>query len=241
MHYFHSTPILSHRRSSGFVMLTVMILLALLSLLSVSQLYRAITNQQESGASVMSMRATYYAETAISYIEWSWANDADFDASLNAGEDQTIGDREEWLTQVTSPGNIKYWDNSILNSTRAVCWPTSLCGGSPDMYRISANLPRYIILDIDQNSGAITPSISSAVHSIVPVIGTDIPNNGAVVWLTAGDEDNDYPKITAANCTLPTAQDAGCLVDPYSYYHVVAYAVSYVNGQALHLLRAIIQ
>jgi hypothetical protein len=54
------------------------------------------------------------------------------------------------------------------------------------MYNISVSLPRYIKLEIASN-GVITPSIPALPHQDPPVAGTDIPTNGAVVWITAGD------------------------------------------------------
>jgi len=245
------------QREQGFVLVSVLILLALLTLLSIAQLYRAMTNQQESTSSVMSMQAAYYAETAISYAEWAWANDADFDAFAGVtgmpSDDTTLGDREEWPTNTTQPGpttktgvdgQVMYWDNTPM-ADRAVCWPISQCngGGKPTMHRISTNLARYISIEIDQSTGAITPSIPSMPHGNPPVAGTDIPTNGAILWLTAGNETTDY-EVSNIACTN-TAVEQGCFKPTVggtdTPYSVVAYAIGYVNGQPLHLLRAIIQ
>ncbi|MDX8413007.1 MAG: hypothetical protein R8J85_02875 [Mariprofundales bacterium] len=242
---------------SGFVLVTVLILLALLMLIAVAQLYRAMTNQQESAASTMSMRASYYAETAISYAEWAWANDADFDLYANVSnmpsDNNLLGDREEWLTNTLQPGpttktgvdgQIMYWDNTPM-ADRAICWPISNCnnGNKPTMYHISSNLSRYIKIEINQITGALVPSIPAVPHSNPPVVGTDVPTNGAIIWLTAGNESTDYT-VTNIACTN-TAVEQGCFkataggVDiPYS---VVAYAIGYANGKGLHLLRAVIQ
>jgi len=252
-----SPPLTTKDNDAGFVLVTVLILLALLTLLSVAQLYRAMTNQQESGVSVMSMQASYYAETAMSYAEWAWANDADFDAYANVAsmpaDDLTRGDREEWLTNTLQPGpttktgvdgKVMYWDNTSMTS-RAVCWPISNCnnGNKPTMYRISANLSRYIKLDIDQTTGAISPSIPTMPHSNPPVIGTDIPKHGAIVWLTAGNETTDF--TVADNACTNTATEQGCFKPSAggsdTLYNVIAYAIGYVNGKPLHLLRAVIQ
>ncbi len=238
------------------MLVTVLIILSLLTLLSVAQFFRAITNQQESGTSVKSMQASYYAETAISYMEWAWANDADFDSYANivpsGGDPTTTGDRSEWLSNPLTPGPttttgtdgmVMYWDNSPV-SGRAVCWPTSACNGGnkPTMYQISVSLPRYIKLDIDQSTGAITPSIPAVPHGNPPVVGTDVPKNGAIVWLTAGTEDEDY-EVKNIPCDS-TATEQGCF-KPSSgggdtLYNVIAYAIGYVDGRPLHLMRAIV-
>ncbi|MDQ6950934.1 MAG: hypothetical protein Q9M26_04650 [Mariprofundales bacterium] len=243
--------------AQGFVLITVIILLALLTMLGVGQVYRSITNQQESATSVMNTRAVYYAETGISYLEWSWASDADFDAySAVAGmpaDDTSNGDREEWLAGVTTPGpttatgvdgKVMYWDNTPM-AGRAVCWPNALCNGgnSPTMYHISTKLTRYIKLEINQTTGAITPSIPVVPHADPPVAGTDTPQNGAIVWLTAGDGTTDY-EVANHLCTNGSP-DQGCFKTTAGSadtpYHVIAYSIGYVNGRALHLLRAVIQ
>jgi len=245
----------AYQEQKGFVLITIIMLLALLTMLSVGQVYRAITNQQESGTSVMNIQATYNAETALSYIQWTWASDADFDAYANVtsmpSDDQSIGDREEWLAATTTPGpttiggvdgKVMYWDNSPM-ADRTVCWPTSQCNGGnkPTMYHISASLPRYIKLNINQTTGAIAPSIPAMGHPNPPVVGTDVPSNGAIVWLTAGNETIDY-KVANTACANSTPNQ-GCYNNGTKDvpYHVVAYAIGYVNGRPLHLLRAVIQ
>ncbi|MDQ6951737.1 MAG: hypothetical protein Q9M26_08740 [Mariprofundales bacterium] len=240
---------LSDKRAhqDGFVLITVIIILSLLSLLSIGQVYRSRTNQQESASSVMKTQATYYAETAISYIQWAWANDADFDASLVASDNTTIGDRAEWLTAITNPGpttiggsngTIRYWDNSPMTS-RAVRWGSSTCTPpQPIMHNIAANLSTFITLNIDQYG------------TISPLNNQSVPTNGAIIWLTAGTPSTDYEITSVATCTL-TSPDQGCFKigkdgcgNPINanntLYHVVAYAIGYVNSKPLYLLRSII-
>ena len=95
-------------------------------------------------------------------------------------------------------GQVMYFDNSPM-ANRFVCLQDDATFTNcidideapsdrvePVMYQISANLPRYIKLEIS-STGVITPSIPALPHPSTPVVGTDIPTNGAVVWLTAGD------------------------------------------------------
>ncbi|MDQ6964213.1 MAG: hypothetical protein Q9M13_04755, partial [Mariprofundales bacterium] len=199
-------------RESGFVLLTVMIMLALFSLLGVSQLFRSITIQQESGASSKSMQASYYAETAISYLQWAWANDADFDDGSGGGGagNQQKGDREEWLTAITNPTSvISYWDNGTDNSSaptnRALLWSSASCLPlsssspsycSPTLSAVSTDISsraNYIKLEISQLDGTITPTL---------VTDGSTPTNGAIVWVTAGSETQDYHVDNIA-CTPP--------------------------------------
>ncbi len=95
-------------------------------------------------------------------------------------------------------GQVMYFDNSPM-SNRFVCLQSAAtysnciditlapsARNEPVMHHISVSLPRYIKLDIS-SIGTITPSIPPLPHPSTPVVGTDIPTNGAVVWLTAGD------------------------------------------------------
>jgi len=94
-------------------------------------------------------------------------------------------------------GQVRYFDNSPMAS-RYLCFddsgvfsncvnPNSTgATASPVMHDISSKLPRYIKLEIDTN-GNVTPSIPQLPHRSPPVTGEDIPVNGAIVWLTAGD------------------------------------------------------
>lgn len=107
-------------------------------------------------------------------------------------------------------GQLMYFDNSPLGS-RYVCMQDAATFPNciditvdpknrvtPVMENISAKLPRYIKLEIS-DTGVITPSIPKLPHHSSPIAGQDIPNNGAIVWLTAvetSDPDRDiqiYP------------------------------------------------
>jgi len=225
-----------YKMESGFVLLTVMIMLALFSLLGVSQLFRSITIQQESSVSSKSIQASYYAETAISYLQWAWANDADFDdgsGAAGAAGDQLRGDREEWLTAITNPTSVvSYWDNGA-QANRTVFFPSK---SSPVLSALSADIDsrsNYIKLDISQVDGTITSTLVTS--------GGSVPTNGAIVWVTAGDASSDY-HVNNAACT-PAAIDHGCYNNGSNdiTYHVVAYGLGFVNGKPLHLLRAVIK
>ncbi|MDQ6982113.1 MAG: hypothetical protein Q9M08_03790, partial [Mariprofundus sp.] len=105
------------------------------------------------------------------------------------------------LATAYTDGQLMYFDNSPMAS-RSLCMQSATSFSNcvditvapakrvePSMYRISSKLPRYIKLDIAAD-GTITPSIPKLPHHVNPVVGEDIPNNGAIVWLTAADPNN---------------------------------------------------
>jgi hypothetical protein len=98
-------------------------------------------------------------------------------------------------------GQVMYFDNSPLGG-RTICMASAALFSNcidvtlapasraePVMDQISVNLPRYIKLDI-ASDGSITPSIPPLPHQDPPVVDQDIPQNGAVVWITAADMNN---------------------------------------------------
>lgn len=218
----------------GFVLVTAMIMLGLLTLLSLAMFFTSRTATQTSASAQTSTEAYYYAETAINYIAWALANDAEFDAYTNypgsydhagfgepplptgftAGYYSTVGDYKEWGAYRYHPGptaisdsgsgitgQVMYFDNTPMGS-RAICFEDdaifSNCidvatdpatRAAPTMHQISVSLPRYIKMEI-ASDGTITPSIPQLPHQNPPVVGEDIPDNGAVVWITAGDSNN---------------------------------------------------
>ena len=253
-------------RQQGFVLVVSLIMMALLTLLSLGLYSQSQVDQQASVAVRTSTEGYYYAETAINYMAWSFRNDAEFDAPAfpepaipaNAA---TVGDKTELFADLWSPGptafssdnagsastsgQLMYFDNSPLSS-RFLIWP----GANPVMYHISAHLPRYIVLNI-ASDGQVTTSIPPLPHPASPVVGVDVPRNGAVVWLTAGDQSEDVeldptqsacsgsPPANAVACRSSGASgtSAGWLSSPYG---VVAYAIGYVNGRPSQMIRAVI-
>ncbi len=227
-------------REGGFVLMTVMVLLALLSLMGVAQLYRSIALQQESGVSTMNMRAAYYAETGIGYMQWAWANNARFNSSGSEG------DKVHWLSKSHDPATqVEYWDNRAKSArtTNGIFWASDTCVATPDaagcnpiLSGLSADLTnagiKYVKLDINQSTGAITPTLTS---------DGSVPTNGAIVWLTAGSETSDAVVANTA-CSGSASTETGCYNNGTNNvpYHVVAYGLGFVGGRPLHLLRAII-
>ena len=69
----------SGAKDAGFVLPTALLLLTLLTMLATTMYYVSRTSMVTSNASNTSISAIYYAETAIHYMSWALANDAEFD------------------------------------------------------------------------------------------------------------------------------------------------------------------
>jgi len=271
----------------GFVLPTALIMISLLTLMAVAMLYTARSSLQVSSTAESSTQGHYFAETAVNYMVWAMRNDAEFDAfdfrgapvnDANAVDPNIfsdlppLGDWSKLTANFTDPGptsisdtlssgvsgQVMYFDNTKI-ANRAVCWPTSLCnaGNLPTMYHISKKLPRYIRLDID-SAGVVTPSIPALPHAAVPIVGDDIPDNGAIVWLTTGNSTMDFEvDSTLAACSGTPPSDAlacdknpptnnptgwlrtaGVLPGGEDQYGVVVYAIGYVRGNPSSIVRA---
>ena len=301
----------------GFVLVTVLVMLALLTLLSLTMYFSGRVATQSSQSAQDTTEGYYYAETAVNYMTWAMANDAEFDSHVYTGtyihgrfpeppnipsqpsfDPTKVGDYKELRAYLWNPGptaisdtgkgitgQVMYFDNSPMNkrvNKRAICFQNaaihncidvSLSPGGrfqPTMYHISAKLPRYIKLDM-ASDGTISPSIPELPHHKLPVVGQDIPKNGAIVWITAGDPNNNnhdmeifpldpasiYGGIAPQSCAggvLPScpcnsavqafATAQACDANSGQWlpsYNIVVYAIGYVNGRPSHLLRAVIK
>jgi len=108
-------PIKSER---GFVLVTSLIMLSLLTLMSLAMFYANRSATQTSATAQSTTEAYYYAETAVHYIAWALANDAEFDNFTYTGTYQaapfgepnvpttaaTVGDFQEWGSNTMDPG-----------------------------------------------------------------------------------------------------------------------------------------
>ena len=246
----------THREERGFVLVTSLITLGLMLVLSIGLWYRSVMNQQVSSHGQQSAQALYYAESAINYLAWALANDAELDGedTKNGGTDlipgptdaSTVGDWSELVADTFRPGpttlggndgQLAYFDNRPTADRNGLVFdaasPSSL---SPDLSTLisSAQMPAHLVLNIDSN-GHIT--LGSPPYST-----TATPANGAVVWLTAADSSGSDVQLdpNAGACTAvthPVACISGTQVTSYS---IVAYAVSYVNGTPMRFLRAVL-
>ncbi len=67
------------RKEQGFVLITALMILSLMTLLMLGTYFAARSATQTSAVAQSSTEAYYYAETAVNYISWALANDAEFD------------------------------------------------------------------------------------------------------------------------------------------------------------------
>ncbi|OIO67787.1 MAG: hypothetical protein COW19_00770 [Zetaproteobacteria bacterium CG12_big_fil_rev_8_21_14_0_65_55_1124] len=188
----------------------------------------------------------------------------------------TVGDWSELMDNLSDPGptaisdstaagtsgQVMYYDNSPLylsgTANRAIIWPLPTSGGNPvypTMYNISASLPRFIRLDID-SAGNVTPSIPALPHIASPATdgSDDIPENGAIAWLTTGNSATDFElDPTLAVCTALSAAPLGAVacdkgtgnwllptgtIAAGTLHGIVVYAIGYVGGRPSSIIRA---
>jgi len=260
-------------QQKGFILVTALIMLSLLTLLSIGMYMSSRSAIQTSASAQRTTESYYYAETAINYMAWALRNDAALDSFDFSGApvndpnavDPTIfppnsgGDWSELMANLTNPGpttisdtttsgisgQVMYFDNTPI-SQRAISWPNSATN-PPVLNNISTKLARYIRLDINA-AGVVTPSIPALPHATKPVIGNDIPNNGAIVWLTAGNSAKDF-QVFPCTGAAPSGVSACDKNNKQLWatpppnkirYGIVVYAIGYVNGRPSHLLRAVI-
>jgi len=183
-------------------------------------------------------------------------------------------------------GQVRYFDNTPMTG-RALCveyvvrgtdpknpdpnvtdpftncinlWESPAIRYTPTLYHISSSLPRYIVLEMS-SSGVITPSIPALPHPATPVVGTDVPNNGAIVWLTTGNSLMDFEVDPLLGCTggaggapadvmgcdknPPAANPTGWLrsaapflTNQEDQHGVIVYSIGYVNGRPNSIVRA---
>jgi len=267
------------RTERGFVLPTALVILSLLSLMAIAMYFTGRASVQVSSGAQHSTEGHYFAETAVNYMIWAMRNDAEFDSfDYGAGALFTepasptgaaaVGDWTELMENLSDPGptaisdataagtsgQVMYYDNTALSS-RTLVWPLPTSGGNtvyPTLYNISASLPRYIRLNIDA-AGNVTPAIPALPHAATPVIGTDIPENGAIAWLTTGNSATDFElDSTLAACTASAAPAGAVACDADSgnwllptgtiaggdLHGVVVYAIGYVGGRPSSIIRA---
>ncbi len=148
----------------------------------------------------------------------------------------TVGDYSEWRANPMNSsgedsinngindvfGQMMYFDNSFLNA-RVISYQSgdlyaNGAVGYPDFFQIHTNLPRYIRLDIDSygNVAPAMPPYSTVLPHHGNTEGVDFPTNGALVWVTGGNQMTDYYTAPVDDYTV-NIELAGFL-DPTGYY-----------------------
>jgi len=257
MEYAKSCPVCKNER--GFVLVTSLITLGLMLVLSIGLWYRSVMNQQVSNHGQLSLQGLYYAESAINYLAWALANDAELDGedTKNGGTDlipgstdaSTVGDWSELVADTFRPGpttlggndgQLAYFDNRPTSARHGFVFDgTNPAALNPVFSTLisSQQMPQHLVLNID-SSGHIT--LGS------PAYTTSAPStsfNGVLVWLTGVDANNSDVQLDPdpAACTTVTDPVACINGAQVSTYDIGVYALSYVHGTPLILLRSVIK
>lgn len=206
-----------NRDERGFVLVTSLVVLMILTVMLIGLYYRGKVNQDTGQAEGHATQAFYLAEAGLNYMTWALYMDPN-----NAGSDNSKsldGDA------VADNLEIETVPNQVINHTLGYFDIHNTIGynpASPPALTLSSlALPPHVALNITVTNHV--PSVSQ-----VPwVNGTELPaGDGAVVWLVPAKLDETNP-----------ANEAD-IADTSGNYAIYAYAIGYVNGKPLRLLRA---
>lgn len=221
----------SRSAEQGFVLATALVLIVVLTIIGVGLYYRSVISQQVSTVSRDSAKAAYYAESAINMVTWllyrdpdnvdpysSWDHDFDLDGDGK-------NDRENLQDSPDTPGaQLGYFDNRPL-ANRGLVYP-----GSVNVSLASLVLPVDLTLGADTYSaGFLGFPVDSYGNLGAPVLDTE-PTEGAVLWLTAAENNESQPDFDHDKYVLPGEDE----------YRLVAYAIGIVGGKRLRMFRAIV-
>ena len=214
------------RREQGFVLITTLVVLLILTIMAIGLYFRSVVNQQGSVADRDATKAYYLAETALNYMAFALHSDpanssVNNDLNLDGDTAPATGDRTELASNPDqkSTHSLGYFDITPLAS-RAINFNSYT--NPPSVTLATFAPPAHVTLDITTNDATNTVSITPSWNG-----GNGTPaKDGAIVWITSGvlDEGNPANEIDSDD----TSAD----------YAVIAYAIGYVNGQPKRLLRA---
>jgi hypothetical protein len=243
---------------SGFILMTALAVLGLLSVMGLGLYTRNLQNQQASLADLRATQAYYFAETALNFVFWAMENDCELDGynpadpTYAAISNSQYGDWTELTQNIFEPGptsrdssdlefdggQVRYFDNRPTND------PTTTTinyvpGAPPEINFSTLNLPRHLNVAIDKTSGTVS------LHT-TPISESVTPANGAAVWLRAFDRDAGNAITDGADISLSWDVGAGMYsVDPTAYVAVgdtlgvAIYAIAFVDGQPKRMVRAV--
>jgi len=158
----------------GFILVTALIMLSLLTLLSLGMYMSSRSATQTSASAQKTTEAYYYAETAINYISWALANDAEFDNFTYSGTYQaapfgepnvpstaaTVGDFTELKTYLWAPGPIGQAGSSAVDTN-----PSDYTSGQLMYFDNSPLGQRYVCMQNASNfSNCIDVTVDPAIR-----------------------------------------------------------------------------
>jgi hypothetical protein len=153
----------------GFILVTALIMLSLLTLLSLGMYMSSRSAIQTSASAQRTTEAYYYAETAINYITWALANDAELDNFTYPGTYQagpfgepnvpstvaTVGDFTELKTYLWAPGPIGQAGSSAVDTdlTAYTSGQLKYFDNSPLYTDANNNRPICFYSEVDPGAG----------------------------------------------------------------------------------------
>ena len=204
------------RDERGFVLVTSLVILMILTVMLIGLYYRGKVNQDTGLAEQDSTQAFYLAEAGLNYVTWALYMDPDTGSnnSVSLDGDATADNLElETVPDQVNNHTLGYFDtHNTINYNPA---------SPPALSLSSLSLPPHVALDIKLVNHV--PSVSQ----VAWVNGSELPSgDGAVVWVVPAklDETNAMNEVDSA--------------DTSGNYAIYAYAIGYVNGKPLRMLRA---
>lgn len=203
----------------GFVLVTALVILAILTIMMTGLYYRAHANQKTSVSDEHSTQAFYLAEAGLNYIAWalyhdpndSWANN---DLSLDG--DSTPDNNEIY----TNPDQGANHTLGYFDITNAINFDPA----NPKGINLAAlAMPPHVALDITTDAKNNPHIVEKAWNN-----GASKPKgNGAVVWLV--------PAVLNDNADPMQEPDTSSTSKSYELY---AYSIGYVKGRPVRIIRA---
>ncbi|MDX8393288.1 MAG: hypothetical protein R8K21_01720 [Mariprofundales bacterium] len=221
-------------KAHGFVLVTSLVMLALLSMMSIGMYYRGLINQQSSFAMQSSAQGFYFAELGLNYMAWALnptiPNDIDFNADGLMDYYGNLQAASGFPGFLNIPdGQLNYFDNRTLaNRVHVHDGPGTAAANLRDPAFFTGMKFLLFELNATADSLTITPGATA-----IPTTG-----NGAAVWLTGGY----HPALAALDATTKCATvgvvncDIVVPADPITY-NIVIYSLGFVNGEPRRLLR----
>lgn len=207
------------RSERGFVLVTTLVILAILTLMMTGLYYRARANQESSISDHDSTVGFYLAEAGLNYVAWALYHDPkDAWANNNVSLDgDSTPDNQEILSNPDQDANhtLGYFDiHNTMNFDPATPHGVALA---------SLALPPHVALDITVDA-----------HNDPSVVvepwnnGASKPSgNGVVIWVV--------PTVLDPNGDPMKEKDIGTT---NSSYDLFAYCMAYVHGKPVQIIRA---
>jgi hypothetical protein len=209
----------------GFVLVTTMVILMILTIMLVGLYLRGKVNQDTSISERDSTQAFYLAEAGLNYLAWALYMDPDNPGNDNDKDLDGDGTADNYaLEQNANQASNPPYSHTLayLDINNTIAYDPK----NPTTENLSTlAIPAHVALNITVNGSTNAVSVSPVAYGS----GTALPTkNGAVVWLVPAVLDLTGTDPLSEKDTVNTAND----------YAVYAYSIGYVDGKPLKMLRA---